>query len=171
MRIGGWRCQQCGSKAGGGAIIVLAIIMVVIALPFCYRSGSDKVQNYREKQESKIADKPRPTKVAVKKTPESKPTPEKIEPAPEPIIRQEILAPEPVFLESLESIQLPVALKLIDQVSLMDATGKEVSFPTGTDILVEKRSAAGTLTIRVGTKIFVGNETRIAKKFRLLSSK
>lgn len=177
MRIGGWRCQQCGSKSGGEAIIVLAIIMVVIALPFCYTRGSDTITNFREKKDTKMADQPQVKKrqdtskknLNPEPIPESQPTPQGTESISEPVARPEILDPDTIFLETLENIKLPVTIRLIEPVSLLDATGREVSLPKGTNILVDKRSAAGTLTIRAGTKTFVGNETRIARKFRLLS--
>jgi hypothetical protein len=74
-------------------------------------------------------------------------------------------APSPP-LATLANLPLPATLTVIDPVSLLNATGKEVTFPVDTLITVENRSAAGTLTMKIEGELFVGNESRLAGKVK-----
>ena len=91
--------------------------------------------------------------------PESDSTPDI--PSEEPTI------PEVRDIESLEGITLPVTLDVTVPFSLLNAAGKETSIPADTSILIVKRSPSGTLTMKIGGKLFVGNETRLSKKVRI----
>lgn len=75
--------------------------------------------------------------------------------------------PEVQDIESLEGITLPVTLEVTVPLSLMNLAGKETSIPADTSVLVEKRSPSGTLTMKIGGKLFVGNEIRLARKVRI----
>lgn len=74
-------------------------------------------------------------------------------------------APSPP-LATLANLPLPATLTVIEPVSLLNATGKEATFPVDTRITVENRSASGTLTMKIEGELFVGNESRLAGKVR-----
>jgi hypothetical protein len=94
---------------------------------------------------------------------------------PEPIVEPQIVTDtqdssetnSQSELENLEDIPLPVTINVIAPVSLMNAAGAEISIPAETSIVVMKRSPSGVLSMNIGGKVYVGSESRLAKKVRL----
>jgi hypothetical protein len=82
----------------------------------------------------------------------------KPEPEPEPFVSR--------YLKTLEKIKLPVTLAVDEAFTLLDSSGKEVTISQGKKIVVLKRTESGIVTINIGGKLFVGNESRLAEKVR-----
>jgi hypothetical protein len=73
------------------------------------------------------------------------------------------------LLDSFEGVSLPCTVVVIgsQSVNLLNAAGKEISFPENTIITINKRSDGGTLTMQIHGKAYVGNEYRLSKKTML----
>ena len=193
LKIGGWRCQKCGSEEGSGLTTMLAIILVFFGSLFAYNKCSNFTDDSPEEQseqpgslsmdeeaidkvrdemaKKRIAQHALDTRSNVKedeiKTKDPEVTTEPKSDSTPDIPSEEPTIPEVRDIESLEGITLPVTLDVTVPFSLLNAAGKETSIPADTSILVVKRSPSGTLTMRIGDKLFVGNETRLAKKVRI----
>ena len=76
-------------------------------------------------------------------------------------------APKQKILDSFEGIPLPCSVVTLEKIILLNAAGAETSFPPNTIIMIEKRTDSGTLTMKINGALFVGNETRLAKKIEL----
>ena len=75
--------------------------------------------------------------------------------------------PNSHLLTSFGNVPLPATVTVIEPINLLNATGKETSFPPNTVIMIEKRSDSGTLTMKINGALFVGNEARLSKKTML----
>ena len=69
-------------------------------------------------------------------------------------------------LESFVAVLLPKTVVLSEKVQLLNAAGKEVTIPEYSSIKIITRSPHGTLTMEIDGNIFVGNEERLAGKFK-----
>jgi len=179
LKIGGWRCQKCGSADGSVPVVLLSIVLIAFGLPYaCTRvenalsGGRDKKAHPVETTETTPPITPieaEPTQPAVPSQP-TIPKPKEPDQPVAPTQPEEPAIPEVRDLITLEGIALPVTLEVIAPFNLMDATGKETSIPVDTSVLVEKRSPSGTLTMKIGGNLYVGNESRLAKKVRMATN-
>lgn len=170
LKIGGWRCQKCGTAVHRVPVFLLSFALIVCGLLY----GCSQFAKYTSSKQDK---KPRPIETtqaappitALKENPARTAIPNTVAPIQPaaPTRPTEPAIPEVRDLITLEGISLPVVLEVIAPFKLMDAAGKETLIPVDTSVLVEKRSPGGTLTMKIGGKTFVGNESRLAKMVRI----
>lgn len=174
LKIGGWRCQNCGTIAGQKLLAIAALplmlgmgLVVYKMLPsWAERSSNQPVSNtdpipHESDQTNKNVIPPddvQSSELSLESTPMIR-----------DIVQNEkesmaMLPTENIHLKSLEGISLPVTLVAADTFSLLDATGKEVLIETGKKLVVTDRSPSGTLKVLIDRKLFVGNEMRLASK-------
>jgi hypothetical protein len=96
------------------------------------------------------------------------PTPPSATTIPDKVAPEEQIERLDGRLESLEGIDLPSTILVLSPIQLLDPAGKETTVPADTELEVLTRREGGTLTMRSGEKTFVGNESRLQGKVRLL---
>lgn len=177
LKIGEWRCQKCGVKAGGGVMGLFALVLVVLAGLFTYRMVSGWGSRVFNPTGSLTSLRPNELGESNSKSPsEENSRPRELDPQPAPAARkvspkviesQPTLPIQSVYLKSLDGIPLPVIVVTDDVISLLDATGKEFPIAAGKKILVTDRSPGGTLKMVIDSKLFVGNESRLSGRVRI----
>jgi hypothetical protein len=176
MQIGGWRCQKCGTKAGQGAMGILALILILLGGITAFSVVSSWVDKRSNSTVSGTDSSPNERQETNRKVPSNKTSPQEspLQPAPaSPQVSPEVVETKPtlpiesVYLKSLEGVPLPVTLVVDEAISLLDATGKEFPIAAGKKILVTSRSSGGTLKVMIDSKPYVGNEARLSKKVRI----
>lgn len=186
LRIGGWRCQRCGTLPNQAAQSILALVLVVFGGVFAYSKCSSYMGGDNDTKQANAPppssddwatvngnSRPRtaPPRTFYDKKPIKTSPQTTIETAPEP--SPDIVQPAPPvpavsrYLKTLEGIPLPVTLAVDETIRLLDATGHEVTIEAGKKILVTNRSAGGTLTMTIDRKSFVGNESRLSDNVRI----
>jgi hypothetical protein len=191
LKIGGWRCQKCGTSPSQTAQSILALVLVVLGGIFAYSKcsrftgGDDYAQKAQDPPpssedwttvsgEENLPPRTAPLRTFYDKKPEKaspQPTPE---PAPEPApaipeqseVEEQSERTDGILL-TLEGLDLPADLQVLNAIQLLDPAGQEATIAADTKIEVLTRTESGTLTLRVGGNAFVGNESRLKGKVRI----
>jgi hypothetical protein len=191
LKIGGWRCQRCGTVPNQAAQSILALGLIVFGSIFAYSKCSNYTGGRNDTQqaqdsspssndwatvdgEENLPPRTAPLRTFYDKKPEDASPQPLPEPAPEPAptIADQSAMEEQIdrmdgILLSLEGMDLPVDLLVLTEVQLLNPAGQETAIPADTKITVLTRKAGGTLTLRVGEENFVGNESRLKGKVRI----
>jgi len=142
-------------------IFLLAVLFLVIVMGRKFlKSGNEDATNHSESEsERSIPEDP-------EKAGEQKAT-EKLEPEGQAAPATGQLSESVGKSSNLALIQYPVIVVASESFDLLNNEGKETPIAAGTPIKLVKRSELGTLTMEIGGKLFVGNESRLLGKIRL----
>ena len=164
------------SKSRGGcglpSLILLGIICFFIWKFFIQADHDDpSYQKPAETAETEPILRAKPAK-----EPESTPARQPPSPDPDPVIddepsksvTEELIDRTDGILLTLEGLEMPADLLVLTPVQLLNPAGQETTIPADAEIKVLTRSELGTLKLRAGRKTFVGNESRLKGKVRIL---
>lgn len=76
------------------------------------------------------------------------------------------VAPQDSRVRDFGRLVFPAVLSVEEEVSMLDASGKETVLAVGSEVKVSARGGKGTLTVECDGKVYVGNEARLAGKVR-----
>lgn len=157
IRIGGWRCQTCGSRGAVIPLLVLPLVMILSITAFAFAAGyywlhaGGKVDSTSQAPavpaQGPLAERPADVLIP-------------------PVV--EAPTTDPVIMASLQGIQLPATIITIEPVSLLNEVGNETIIPAKTTITILERAKLGSLNMVVKGKTFVGNESRLIGKARFI---
>ena len=82
-------------------------------------------------------------------------------------VKKPTLSPDLHELTTFAGLELPMTVRVIESLDLLNKVGKETTIPVGAIITIEERKNLGSLTMKIGAEGFVGNESRLLHKVRL----
>lgn len=77
------------------------------------------------------------------------------------------LSPDLYELTTFAGLELPMSVRVVEALDLLNKVGKETTIPVGAIITIEERKNLGSLTMKIDGEVFVGNESRLLHKVRL----
>lgn len=77
------------------------------------------------------------------------------------------LSPDLNGLTTFAGLELPMSVRVVEALDLLNKVGKETTIPIGAIIMIEERKNLGSLTMKIEGETFVGNESRLLHKVRL----
>jgi len=159
IKIGGWRCQTCGSKGNLIARLILPLFMILSIGTFAIAGGL----YLRHLSAAKVPSLTIP-EIPLPSPPLTTPSESRSESPP-----FEKPANAPTFVSSLENVSLPVTVITTEAITLLNEAGIETPISAQTTIKILERAKRGSLNMKIGGMTFVGNESRLAGKAKFVS--